>query len=61
MDDKEKDFYKRLENEGFSPKEIKITIQLLDLSDEYITTPKSNEFKNSVQRIISNHCDSDGE
>jgi len=57
MDEKQKDFFKRLEEQGFSSDEIDISIQLLELSDEYITNPKSNDFKNAAQRIISSHAD----
>ena len=58
MDNKEKDFQIRLSNFGYSQDEIKIIIQLMELSDEYVTNPKSNDFKNTAQRIINNYCES---
>jgi hypothetical protein len=58
MDNKEKDFHNRLSNFGYSNEEIEIIIQLMELSDEYVTNPKSNDFKNTTQRIINNYCES---
>ena len=57
IDEKQRDFYKRLDEQGFSPNEIHICIQLLELSDEYITNPRSSEFKIAVQRVINSHSD----
>jgi len=57
MDEKQKDFNRRLEDQGFSQEEIQITIELIELSDEYTTNPKSSEFKNAAQRLINNNSD----
>lgn len=55
MDNKEREFHERLGDLGYSGKEIEIVVKLLQLSDEYVTNPKSNEFKNAATRIINHY------